>query len=143
MSNSLINRNTISPSIWGPSAWDFLYNIAYTYPNNPDESIKENYKRFFMSLKYILPCDSCMVNYKNHTETISIDNYLDSSLRLVEWLVKINNEVNKVLNKSPILVSDKIKEIESKSSKNNNFYMMLICGVIIAGVSFYLLKKKK
>jgi len=89
-------------NIWGPKAWVFLHTITFNYPNNPSNSDKKNYKNFFESLQFILPCKICKEHYINHIKDNPIDNYLDTKENLVKWLIIIHNEVNKILNK-PIL----------------------------------------
>lgn len=79
------------PLIWGKSAWDFLYNVAYVFDGL--EESKYQYKTFFMSLKHVLPCRLCRDNFHKHMEELPIDNYLETNKTLIMWLTKIQNKI--------------------------------------------------
>lgn len=83
----------INPNIWGPSAWKFLHYITLAYPENPSNEIKDNYINFFTSLKNVLPCEKCRINYTNKLSNYPIN--ANSGEELVDWLIDIHNDVNK------------------------------------------------
>ena len=56
----------MEPKIWGEHAWIFLHTITLNFPENPTFEDKHNYKTFFESLKYILPCPTCREHYKEN-----------------------------------------------------------------------------
>ena len=39
----------MDPRIWGPPAWTFLHSVTLAYPDNPTETDRTNYKKFFNS----------------------------------------------------------------------------------------------
>ena len=56
----------MNPSIWGPKAWFFLHSVSFNYPDNPTKNDKVEYKRFFESIQYILPCDNCKEHFSDN-----------------------------------------------------------------------------
>jgi hypothetical protein len=95
----------VDPKLWGRSLWTSLFSIAMGYPENPTIDDQSNYQRFFEHLKYVLPCDACRINYDQHIRSNPIHFYLYNRDVLIDWLVTINNQVNKTLQK-PILTRE-------------------------------------
>ena len=62
----------MNPKIWGPHAWIFLHSVSFSYPDDPTEEDKKEYKKFFESLQYVLPCDTCKYNYKKKIKKIKL-----------------------------------------------------------------------
>lgn len=96
----------MKPSIWGRPGWKFLYSIALGYPKRPNFQEIHNYKRFFTYLQYVLPCSDCRVNYAKHLYQIPIDPYLTSRYNLFNWVLQMNNLVNKESGKPLITRKD-------------------------------------
>lgn len=91
----------IDPHIWGPHGWQFMHYITIGYPERPNDEFKKNISNFFMSLKYLLPCEKCRQNYNTHISKYPLtDNILSSRKKIIEWLIDIHNEVNSMTNKS-------------------------------------------
>ena len=118
---------SISPEIWGPSAWKFLHYITLAYPENPTASDMKKYKDFFTSLSNVLPCMGCRINYSDNLKKQPLTNtILKSKIKFVEWLIDIHNEVNSKTGKK-ILTLNEVLEIYLKKSydyyeqKKNNF----------------------
>lgn len=142
-----INKKNISPRIWGPPAWETLYNIAYSLPENPSAEIKEKYKMFFMALKYVLPCEKCSDNFQEHVEEFPLtDKQLENYLTLIQWLVNINNAVNKMLGKPLISYKAKVQEIKIRANPTflYKFRKHIYCITIIAmlAIGFFIYRKK-
>jgi len=95
----------MDPNLWGRSLWTSLFSIAMGYPENPTIDDQSNYQRFFEHLKYVLPCDTCKINYEQHIRSNPIHFYLYNRDVLINWLVTIHNEVNKTL-KKPLLTRE-------------------------------------
>ena len=92
-----MNINNISPEEWGPPAWRFLHYITFSYPDNPTNIDKQNMLSFFSSLGLILPCEKCRMNFSKHTSLYPLNNEaLNSRFDLVNWLINVHNEVNKM-----------------------------------------------
>ena len=87
-------------SVWGPSLWHTLHTISFNFPINPTKQDKQNYKRFIMSLKYILPCKYCRINLGKNLKLIPLtDNCLQNRNFFSRWMYKLHEHVNKMLKK--------------------------------------------
>ena len=88
---------------WGPDGWKLLHSIAYcyTYKKNENENHNDkNIKRFFMSIKHLLPCIYCRRSYSKYMKELPIDDYLknkNNKKNLFYHLYLIHNKVNKKL----------------------------------------------
>lgn len=100
------------PRLWGKCGWKFLHYIALGYSNKPTEENKLHYKNFMMNLSNVIPCIECRENFIKHSKKNPIDDYLDNSQKLFQWVVKIQNEVSKTLKRKPmrIIKSDNLKK---------------------------------
>ena len=58
----------LDPRIWGPKGWFFLHSIALNYPKNPTDHDKRNFKQFFESIQYVLPCPQCSQHYSENLQ---------------------------------------------------------------------------
>jgi hypothetical protein len=88
------NMKGFLPKNWGPHAWMMLHAVALAFPNKPTIQDKENYRTFFSSLKYILPCFKCRNNLKQHTRKVDINNFLKNSSTLHKWVTTMHNMAN-------------------------------------------------
>ena len=132
----------MNPKIWGPAGWKFLHSITLHYPENPSLQDKQNYKKFFESLQFTIPCEKCKNHYQESLQKYSLDNALNNKEALFNWLVDIHNEVNKKNNKK-VLSYEEVKNIYEKlysNKKNKNIYLLIIIVLII--IIFYLINNK-
>lgn len=97
----------MDPNLWGPSAWYFMHSLTYSYPERPTDEDKKAARNFFSSLKQLLPCSVCKVNYDSHFADNNIENHLDSRDSLVHWLIDIHNRINMDSGK-PILTYEQV-----------------------------------
>jgi len=102
---------------WGPSAWKFLHSVTFSYPLNPDEETKNNFKNLFSNLKYTLPCSFCRSYYTQIYKYISIEPYLESRNGLTFWLFVVHNIVNRKLNRDLANYEDVVLEYENYRSR--------------------------
>ena len=130
------------------------------YPDQPTYVEQKDYKNFFISLQYVIPCKVCKRNYQRHLKEHPIDNHLQSKKKLVYWLIDIHNMVNAEIGKK-ILSYDKVIEkyetIYDKKIFNDEFneteiitkinhfkfvnvLIIIIIILIIILLSIYLLK---
>lgn len=114
----------MDPNVWGPHAWIFLHTITLTYPHNPTEQDKKNYKLFFYNLANVLPCTHCSQNYIIHLKQLPIDSFLVNKKSLVSWLVQIHNLTNNNLKKNVTFDMDdfteKYRNIYNKTTEDSN-----------------------
>jgi hypothetical protein len=149
---------------WGSQAWHFIHVVALSYPDKPSNEDKENYKKFFDSLKYALPCPICREGYKENIKKIPIR--LDSKRELFNWTVDIHNEVNKKNDKRVLSYEEAYEETlkngapkeelsnlqENKKSKmpsskikdkTNHKPIILISLILVTGLIGYNIFRKK
>jgi hypothetical protein len=104
----------MDPRTWGPHGWYFLHSTTFAYPDKPTKSEQNEIKRLFIEFKNTLPCITCRENYKKHLEKLPLTlKVLSCKTTLVNWLIDIHNEVNKMLKKPTLTYAQAIK-IHSK-----------------------------
>lgn len=135
MIDNYLNIQSIDPQYWGRSGWIFLNSIALTY--KPE--FKENYRIFIEQLPYILPCKTCGSNLiKNLPE---LDEALISKENLLNWLLKIRNEIydENQRSKEKKTLHQNFDEIFFKRC-DNTMYMYLSILVLVLIFLFVLYK---
>jgi hypothetical protein len=98
------------PRLWGPSAWIFLHFVTFCYPDEPSDFQKEQFRNFFHSLQFVLPCSVCRDHYKAWLNLYPVDKYLSNKSHLEEWIYLMHNYVNLRLDKK-LIGSEKEAEI--------------------------------
>jgi len=136
----------MEPNIWGPPAWLFLHTITFNYPNNPTETDKLNYIKFFEALQFVIPCPICREHYTKNIIKIPIR--ANSRDELIRWLIDIHNSVN-ISSFKPTMSYDEVygkydklynKVTTTFSSKNIKIALLLIVITIVIG---YIYKMEK
>jgi hypothetical protein len=114
------NRVNLSPTHWGPKTWFFLESAAIGYPSNPTEDEKNSAKNLLLSLKDLLPCLSCRINYANYLEENI--NYLDDAVKdrdsLFDFIIKLHNDVRVRNGQKERSVEEVFNYYQSQFSKN-------------------------
>ena len=87
----------MNTTFWGPSGWVFLHTLTFIYPESPSYTDKVKMQNFMNSISYILPCKYCRISFTKYSNSLPITDYLDSRTKVIEWLYKIHNKVNKKL----------------------------------------------
>jgi len=129
-----MNVNNISPEEWGPSAWRFMHYITLSYPDNPTNNDKQNMKTFFSSIGSILPCEKCRLNFERHLVIYPLnDDVLSSRFDLVNWLINVHNEVNK-MNGKKVLSYDEVMELYLYKKHDNCLIVNTRSAVIIVSI---------
>lgn len=104
----------MKPEVWGPHGWIFLHSITMNYPSTPSSRDKKYMKKFFKSLQYVLPCDSCSTHLQAHIKNNPLtDKALSSRTDLIKWLMDIHNEANKAGGKAVLTHRNAYKEMKS------------------------------
>lgn len=94
------NTRDVNPTkIWGPPLWISIHNVALGFPENPTTADREQYRQFYELLGYVIPCQKCATNYRQHTSDLPIDQFLFNRKDLFRWTVLLHNIVNKSLGK--------------------------------------------
>ena len=132
----------MEPNIWGPSAWRFLHTVTFLYPENPTVADKQNYFIFFKSLKKVLPCPNCQEHYSINFEKFPIR--LEKRDDLIEWLIDIHNEVNKMNQKREYsyeevydIYNKMYEDGKEKGGNNMNYISILAIISLIAIILYY------
>ena len=130
---------TIDPKYWGKCGWIFLNSVALTY----DDTLKDKYKQFILTLPYILPCKKCGYHLKNSINNIdNIDNILKNKETFINWLLDVRNNICKEQNKELKTINDSLNEIFNKQETDDKqeikyFVIVLIILIIIYFIYFY------
>ncbi len=107
----------MNQNIWGPHLWFSLHTMSFVYPLKPSDNDKKNYKLFFESLKYTIPCSICRKNYIRHWKEYPIDKHLNSRKELVYWLIDLHNIVNTETGKKILSYDTVIQKYEKVYGK--------------------------
>jgi hypothetical protein len=98
-------------SVWGPSLWHSLHAISFNYPTKPNLEQKKNYLDFFKSLKTILPCKYCRINFVNNLKVVPLNmKTMKNRESLSKWLYNLHEEINKMLGKTSNLTYENVRE---------------------------------
>ncbi len=107
----------MNQNIWGPNLWFSLHTMTFVYPLKPSDNDKINYKTFFESLKFTIPCSICRKNYVRHWKEYPIDKHLNSRKELVYWLIDLHNIVNTETGKKILSYDTVIQKYEKVYGK--------------------------
>jgi hypothetical protein len=107
--------------VWGPHLWIALHTITFGYPIEPNEEQKKNYKAYFQSLGYVLPCKFCRDSYQEYIKTSPTeitDEVFKNRANLTKWLYDLHERVNKKLGITyGVTFDDIVKKYESYRAK--------------------------
>lgn len=104
---------------WGESLWRVMYSFAYAYPNNPAPIERASAVNFFASLRYLMPCKECKVNYTALLRKYPLSRSVNSRNELLNWVEGISNGVNEHLGKEPFNSAKLYKELYSIKMDNS------------------------
>ena len=97
-------------TVWGPSLWHSLHTISFNYPIIPTKKQKKEYLDFFKSLKNILPCKHCRLNYLQNLKVVPLNmNTMKNRETLSRWLYELHEEINSMLGKTSNLTYNDIR----------------------------------
>jgi len=130
----------MEPNIWGPAGWTFLHSITFQYPEEPTDLDKRKYFTFFNSLKNVLPCPTCREHYEKNFENIQIR--LSNRKELIEWLIDIHNEVNRISGKKEYSYDDVYQKYNNMygvtgESNYDYLFMILILSILMIACYYY------
>ncbi len=128
---------------WGKPLWTSLFSISLTYPLKPTTDDINNYKKYFTSLRHVLPCKACKKNYKKKLVTFPIERYLKKGRKgLFIWLKKIHNSVNEDIGKEKLSTQQILeKYFINKDETNSEVYSDIISIAVLSGMLFVAFKK--
>jgi hypothetical protein len=79
---------SISPKIWGPSAWLLLHTTAAKMRTHADVALMRS---FVEGLVHLLPCTKCRASFAMHLATLPIPN---TPRDVTQWVYDMHNRVN-------------------------------------------------
>jgi hypothetical protein len=157
-------RIDLDSKVWGPKGWFFIDSVVLSYPLNPNNVEKEQYKNYFYSFPVILPCTKCRVHFNEYINKYPLNDYILSSKKnMITWILNAHNNVPDSIritideyyayynNKYNIDVQNDncvstcgVKQINNHMLKNKNeekykFLSIILFGIIVS-LSLYLLR---
>ena len=98
-------------TVWGPSVWMFLHTMSFNYPVEPTEEEKKNYRDFVLSLKNVLPCKYCRMNFvKNFKELPLTLADMKNRETFSRYIYELHELINRMLDKKSNLTYDDVRE---------------------------------
>ena len=88
---------TLTKQEIGRNTWSLLHSIAASYPNEPTEEDKKQITNFIYGLAHLFPCKICGSHLLKMLNKEGV--HANSREDLVNYICKIHNIVNKVLEK--------------------------------------------
>lgn len=140
----------LNPEIWGPHYWFFLYTIAISYPNKPNETVKKKYYDLIQNFPLFIPVTDIGNNFSKFLDSYPVTPYLDSRESMLKWVHFIHNKINIYLGKDEITYykamdlyynNYKLKEVKKVDDKKNRekyiFFSMILLLIIIIIIIYY------
>ena len=120
-----------------------FFENRYKVHTTRSKEVRNNYKRFFTYLQYVLPCEECRKNYVKHFNKLAIDPYLNSADTLFDWILAMHNLVNTELNKPILKRKDIYKKYFNELNIKEGFSVNKKCDIILlVGLLMFLFYNK-
>lgn len=127
----------LNPKIWGPHAWFFIESIAISLPDVIPIETQNELKHFFISISFLLPCETCRNHFSEYVKSTDIMNIdFSTKIKVLTWINTIHNEVRKRNKCKSIGIDKTVKyynekyNIETKSS----YLDIFLIGLFIVGI---------
>jgi hypothetical protein len=133
-----MDKQVITPDLWGPHGWKFLHYLSFGYPMDPTTEQKNQYKTFFLSLQHVLPCSICSKHYSENLMEYSLDDALRNRDALVRWVIDIHNSVNEAQGKK---IYEYDEAIRLYTTKDNSTVFTVVFIALLIFLIYYILKK--
>ena len=96
--------------------------MSFNYPVKPTKQDKEKYKEFMLSLKYVLPCKYCRINFKDNLKAVPLNRKaLKNRANFSKWVYCLHEHINKMLKKKSGLsycdVRERYENFRARCSK--------------------------
>jgi hypothetical protein len=116
------DRINLSPLHWGPKTWFFLESAGIAYPVTPTNAQKQSAKNFILSLRDMLPCESCRIHYGKYIDSLINDNnYFDTIFQdrdsFMAFIISLHNDVRKRNGQDERSIEDVFSYYEKEYSK--------------------------
>lgn len=98
-------------STWGPDTWRAINAIARSAPEHPTPTEVVQYKNFFMSIGYVLPCPKCRRHYLSWLAQFNMSRVCSSRDAMIRWVIDLHNAVNRRLGKRVLAYPEALQVI--------------------------------
>ena len=115
----------VKPDEWGPPLWKEMHQKTIAYPRDPTDRDRQEIATYFRNIIHRLPCDKCKQHYQNQLNQMPIP--VNNRDDLINWLIDIHNEVNKMNGKRVL----SYREARSLYETNYRLYFILILIILI------------
>src|ERR1044071_8282532 len=100
------------PEIWGRYGWYFFHFVTMGYPDNPTIQDKIHYSQYIQNLQYVLPCDKCKNNLKQHLKKYPLTTEaLANRTNFVKWGIDLHNIVNYYFGKPMVSYDEALADL--------------------------------
>lgn len=121
--------------LWGPSAWTFLFSVAYGFDVNDDyptaKAKAKKYTQFFKTIPDILPCIYCRESARKSFRKRKISQFISKYKKypLLHYVYTLKDDVNrKLINQEKQLSS---KSVHSKNcTRSSPPFSVVLKGVL-------------
>ena len=124
----------LNPKIWGPHAWFFIDSVVIGLPDNISNELQIQLKYFFVSMSFLLPCESCRLHFTNYLKTTNID--FSTKTKVLKWVNNIHNNVRKNNKTKNISLEKTIQYYNSIYNQKTEFYDVFFLSLFVVGLLF-------
>lgn len=131
--------------VWGPSCWNFLYAVAFSYPDAPTADEQRAVADFFNSLNRVLPCTRCRDHFTRYLKDHPIEANHGSRAAVASWLLSLNNDVNRRIGKpqqTMVEVWDRLVE-DGPTKRRHCISAAIVLVLLGAALAFVLYRRAK
>jgi len=89
----------LDPDIWFPSFWFFLRNVAYTYPDYPNEVTKRKYYDFIQNIPLFIPHTEWTKQFSHILDSFPVTPYLVNRDSFFFWIHFVQNRIVRIMGK--------------------------------------------
>jgi hypothetical protein len=136
----------LSNHIWGPHYWFFLFTVATTYPNNPNDISKKKYYELIQNFPLFIPNVDVSEKFSKLLDKYPVTPYLDSKDMFMRWIHFIHNRINITLGKKQLSYEDALnkyyqhykssEEIEDNFNKYKKIIVFVFTILILIFLSY-------
>jgi len=104
-------KNYMQITHWSRAFWTALFATALGYPMDPKINDQFNYKRFYLDIQHILPCQKCRKHYRANLKKLPINPFLRGGRdSLFAWVLRMHNIINNDLGKPALSASQAMRK---------------------------------
>lgn len=142
----------LNPEIWGPIYWSYLYTVALSFPDSPNDTTKRKYYDLIMNMPLFIPIPNMGNTFARFLDSYPPQPYITSKESLLKWVHFIHNKMNVFLGKPEMSYYEamdnyydkyKLKEVkkkEEKKSKHKYIFSSVLFLLIITIIFMYFSK---